>query len=71
MVSEFIDEVSCLVRNGSDMAGVSLETHSDGYFNSDQLLIQVDKTINIFEQVHPSSGRISLYDKLLHIKGIG
>ncbi len=62
MISDFVDEVSGFVRNASDMAGLSLETQRDGYFNNDQLLIQVEKTINVFEEIHPSSRGLFLFD---------
>ncbi len=59
MISDFVAEVSGFVRNGSDMARVSLETQRDGYFNSDQLLAQVEKTI---EEIHPSTQGLFLFD---------
>ncbi len=62
MISDFVDEVSGFVRNGSDMARLSLETQRDGYFNNDQLLIQVEKTITVFEEIHPSSRGLFLFD---------
>ncbi len=62
MISDFVDEVNGFVRNVSDMARLSLETQRDGYFNNDQLLIQVAKTIKIFKETHPSSRGLFLFD---------
>ena len=62
MVSDFVDEVSGFVRDGSNMARLLLETNKDGYFTNDHLLDQVKKTIDIFEDIHPSCKGIFMFD---------
>ena len=62
MVSDFVDEVSSFVRDGSNMARLLLETNKDGYFTNDHLLDQVKKTIDIFEDIHPSCRGIFMFD---------
>ncbi len=62
MVSDFVDEVSGFVRDGFDLARFMLETHKDGYFTNDHLLKQVDRTIDIFECIHPGSRALFLFD---------
>ncbi len=39
-----------------------LETHKDGYLTNDHRLKQVDKTIDIFERIHPGSRALFLFD---------
>ena len=46
MVSDFIDEVSGYLRNDVESARVMLETRTNGYFNNDLLLKQVEKAID-------------------------
>ena len=62
MVSDFVNDVSGFVRDGSNMARLLLETNKDGYFTNDHLLNQVKKTIDIFEDIHPSCRGIFLFD---------
>ncbi len=62
MVSDFVDEVSGFVRDGNDEARLYLETQKEGYFNNDHLLHQVERTIDIFERVHPEAQGIFLFD---------
>ena len=52
MVSDFIDEVGGFLQDDVESARVMLETRTDGYFNNDQLLKQVEKAINVFQRVH-------------------
>ena len=53
MVSDFVDETIRFLRDDFSEAHVILETSKDGYFNNDMLLKQVEKTVDIFEKVHP------------------
>ena len=62
MVSDFIDEVNGFVRDKDGEARLQLEIQKDGYFNNDHLLGQVEKTINIFERVHPQARGLFLFD---------
>ena len=62
MMSDFIDEVSGFVRDEEGEARLLLETHQEGYFTNDLLIQQVEKTINIFERVHPNATGIFLFD---------
>ena len=63
MVSDFIEECSTdyLNNNGSE-ARLLLEAQSEGYFDSDKLLEQVDKAIDIFECKHPHAQGLFLFD---------
>ena len=62
MVSDFIDEVSGYVRDGEDQARLLLETHREGYFTNYHLIAQVDRTIDIFERIHPDATALFLFD---------
>ena len=62
MVSDFVNDVSGFVWDGSNMAHLLLETNEDAYFTNDHLLDQVKKTIDIFEDTHPSCRGIFLFD---------
>ena len=62
MVSDFIDEVSGFIRDEQDQARLLLETQRHGYFTNDMLLQQVEKTIDIFERVHPQAKALFLFD---------
>ena len=45
MVSDFTDEVRGYIRDDQDQARLLLETHREGYFTNDHLLLQVARTI--------------------------
>ena len=62
MVSDFIDEVSGYVRDEVEEARLQLETQKEGYFNNEHLLEQVERTIDIFERVHPDARGLFLFD---------
>ena len=62
MVSEFIDEDIRFLRDDMDQARVVLETQKDGYFTNNLLLKQVEKTVDIFDRVHPNGSGIFLFD---------
>ena len=62
MVSDFIDEVSGYIRDSQDQARLLLETHREGYFTNDLLIAQVDRTIDIFERIHPEATALFLFD---------
>ena len=62
MVSDFIDEVAGFVRDETGEARLQLEIHKNGYFNNEHLLEQVEKTIDIFERVHPQARGLFLFD---------
>ena len=54
MVSDFIEEASGdYLRHDDDHARLLLETQTDGYFDSEKFLVQVDKAIDIFEAKYP------------------
>ena len=55
MVSDFIAEVSSFLKDGEDTARESIEHQTEGYWNNDKLLDQVNRAINIFERMHPQS----------------
>ena len=66
MVSDFIDKVNGFVR---DEARLQLKIQKDGYFNNDHLLEQVEKTIDIFEKIHPEArGLFLFYNATSHKK---
>lgn len=62
MVSDFIDEVGGFLQHEGVKARLMLEHQSDGYFNNDMLLNQVDRTINIFESKYPDAQGIFIFD---------
>ena len=49
MVSDFIEEASGDYLRHDDKQARLLETQNDGYFDSDEFLVQVDEAIDIFE----------------------
>ena len=53
MVSDFVNEVSGFVWDGSNMACLLLETNKDGYFTNDHLLDQVKTNIDILKTSIP------------------
>ena len=63
MVSDFIEENgSDYLRHNNKEAHLLLETSTDGYFNNDMLIKQVDEAIQIFEQKYPSAQALFLFD---------
>ena len=63
MVSDFIDEAtSDYLQHDDKMARLLLETNSDGYFDSDKLIFQVERAIDIFESRHPDAQALFLFD---------
>lgn len=62
MVSDFIDEVSGYICDEQDQGRLMLETQRDGYFTNDLLLHQVERTVDIFERVHPQAQALFLCD---------
>ena len=62
MVSDFIDEVSGYIRDDQDQARIRLETHREGYFTNELLLKQVERTVDIFERIHPEAIALFLFD---------
>ena len=61
-MSDFVDEVGGFVRDGEESARLLLETSMDGYFNNGLLLKQVEKTLDVFERIHPDCHGIFLFD---------
>ena len=63
MVSDFIEETSAsfLSHNGQQ-ARLLLETQTEGYFESNMFLKQVDKAIEIFETKYPNAQALFLFD---------
>ena len=63
MVSDFIDEASSdYLQHDNKIARLLLETNSDGYFDSDKLISQVERAIDIFESRHPDAQALFLFD---------
>ena len=62
MVSDFVDEVGGFICDGEESARLLLETNKDGYFNNELLIKQVEKTIDIFQRIHPDCRGIFLFD---------
>ena len=62
MVSDFLDEVSGLLEYGGEKARLLLEHQTDGYFNNDMLLTQVQKAITIFEAKYPVAQGLFIFD---------
>ena len=63
IVSDFLEEsTNDYLKHDGDQTRLLLETQSDGYFNNDKLLEQVDGAINIFEKKFPNSQALFLFD---------
>ena len=62
MVSDFLDKVSGLLEFSGDKARLLMEHQTDGYFNNDLLLTQVDKAISIFERKYPTAQGVFIFD---------
>ena len=62
MVSDFIDEVNGFLHDDREEARVLLETSKEGYFTHEHLLRQVEKTVDIFERVHPEAKGVFMFD---------
>lgn len=63
MVSDFIEEASGdYLRHDDKQARLLLETQTDGYFNSDKFLLQVDEAIDIFEAKYPTYQGLFVFD---------
>ena len=70
MVSDFIDEVNGFLQYDDRKAHLLLETQSDGYFNNEMLLEQVDEAITIFEDKYPECQGMFIFDNApSHMKG--
>ncbi len=62
MVSDFIVEGHGYLRDEQQEARLLLETKTDGYFQSEKFLAQVDKALDIFERKYPGHVGIFLFD---------
>ena len=63
MVSDFIEEAgSDFLKHNGSVARLLLVTKTDGYFDSDKLLQQVDKAISIFDRKYPHAQGLFLFD---------
>ena len=62
MVSDFLDEVGGLLEYGGEKARLLLEHQTDGYFNNEMLLTQVEKVITIFEAKYPVAQGLFIFD---------
>ena len=62
MVSDFIVEGDGYLRDEHDEARVFLETNSEGYFNNDKFLRQVDKALDIFDRKYPDITGLFIFD---------
>ena len=57
MVSDFIEDLK-----HDEEARLCLETQSEGYFDNNKLIIQVDKAIDIFEAKYPAAQGLFIFD---------
>ena len=62
MVSDFIEEASGEYFWHEDKQARLLETQTDGYFDSDKFLLQVDEAIDIFEAKYPTYQGLFVFD---------
>ena len=63
MVSDFIEKYgSDYLRHINEEARLLLEMNTDGYFNNDLLLKQVDKVIKVFKDKYPHAQALFLFD---------
>ncbi len=62
MVSDFIVEGGGYLRDEGGEARLLLETHSEGYFNNDKFLEQVDMALDIFDRRYPQYKGIFMFD---------
>ena len=63
MVSDFIEEATGdYLRHDGDEARVLLETKTDGYFDNNKSLEQVDHAIDVFEKKFPEAQALFLFD---------
>jgi hypothetical protein len=62
MVSDFIDEVGGFLQHDGEKARLQLEHQSEGYFNNEMLLKQVDNAVTIFEARYPSAQAVFIFD---------
>ena len=46
----------------TNIARLLLESQTDGYFDSEKFLVQVDKAIDLFEAKYPSHQGLFLFD---------
>lgn len=70
MVSDFIDEVSGFLQHEDEKARLLLETQTEGYFNNEMLLKQVDRALTIFEAKYPQAQGMFIFDHApSHMKG--
>ena len=56
------------LQHNSKEARLLLETNTDGYFNNDLLLKQVDKAITVFEDKYPHAQLLFLFDSATSLK---
>ena len=62
-VSDFIEEAGGeYLKHGGEEARLRLETQTEGYFDNEKLLVQVDKAIDIFEAKYPAAQALFLFD---------
>ena len=54
--------MSGLLQYGEDEARLTLETQSEGYFNNDMLLEQVERALTIFEAKYPQAQGMFIFD---------
>ena len=62
MVSDFIEEVNGFLKYESEEARLLLEHQSEGYFNNDKLVEQVERAIDIFERKYPGVQGVFIFD---------
>ena len=63
MVSDFIEEATGdFLRHDGDEARLLHETKTDGYFDSNKFMEQVDHAINVFEKKFPDAQALFLFD---------
>ena len=62
MVSDFLEEVGGLLQHQDEKARLMLEHQTEGYFNNQMLLSQVNRAITIFERKYPEAQGLFIFD---------
>lgn len=62
MVSDFIEEVGGFLAHNGEKARLLLEHQSEGYFDNNMLIRQVNKAVTIFERKYPAAQGMFIFD---------
>ena len=69
MVSDFLEEVGGFLQYEDEQARLYLEHQTEGYFNNEKLVVQVNKAISIFERKYPGCLGLFIFDNVpSHVK---